>query len=157
MGFVSSASDRAGRRPWRTGRGRALAYARRHWLRLLSVAILLVVVVASVAGVAVVADWDGFPLGLLVGLVGGVLMSAACWFIVEGSGARSYAIGSVAESWTADALARLGPEWRLVHSVPIGDHFDIDHVPIGPPGVFAVETKFTTSPWDFNADRIGRG
>ena len=35
-----------------------------------------------------------------------------------------------------------GEVWRVLHAVPVGDKgSDIDHVLIGPPGVFAINTK----------------
>ncbi len=41
-----------------------------------------------------------------------------------------------------DALDHLGPEWDVLHAVPIGAELpDIDHVIIGPPGVFTVTTR----------------
>ncbi|GAA4038989.1 hypothetical protein GCM10023063_25360 [Arthrobacter methylotrophus] len=39
-------------------------------------------------------------------------------------------------------LQRLGPEWTVLHAVPIGaGTSDIDHVLIGPAGVFTLNTK----------------
>jgi hypothetical protein len=39
-------------------------------------------------------------------------------------------------------LARKDPRWRVLHSVPVGDRgSDIDHLVIGPPGVFSLNTK----------------
>ena len=41
-------------------------------------------------------------------------------------------------------LAQLGPEWTVLHSVPVGrGKSDIDHIAIGPPGVFTINTKFS--------------
>lgn len=42
----------------------------------------------------------------------------------------------------AHRLTALGPAWRVLHSVPVGrGTSDIDHVVIGPPGVFTINTK----------------
>jgi len=39
-------------------------------------------------------------------------------------------------------LRKLGDGWRVLHSVPVGNgNTDIDHVVIGPPGVFTLNTK----------------
>jgi hypothetical protein len=39
-------------------------------------------------------------------------------------------------------LAKLGSDWRVLHAVPVGGKgSDIDHVVIGPPGVFTLNTK----------------
>lgn len=43
----------------------------------------------------------------------------------------------------AAQLARLAPAWRTVHGVPIGeDGADVDHLIVGPAGVFTVSTKY---------------
>ena len=40
------------------------------------------------------------------------------------------------------ALRKLGKGWHVLHSVPVGDRgADIDHVVIGPAGVFTLNTK----------------
>jgi hypothetical protein len=110
---------------------------------------------AFVLAIGVKVGWHGFWLGLLAGLMVGVTASLIGWLVVEASGARSYAVGALAEEWTADELASLGSEWQRVHCVPFGALFDVDHVLLGPSGVFAVETKFTSSPWTFDDQRSG--
>ncbi len=46
------------------------------------------------------------------------------------------------EEEVAKRLRTLGDEWHVLHSVPVGAHdTDIDHVVIGPPGVFTLNTK----------------
>lgn len=55
---------------------------------------------------------------------------------------RAWRIGADAEVEVGRRLSRLGPSWRLLHAVPIGAKgSDIDHVLIGPAGVFTVNTK----------------
>lgn len=55
---------------------------------------------------------------------------------------RSWYAGAVGERHVAWLLQQLGPEWTVLHSVPVGtDGSDIDHVLIGPPGVFTLNTK----------------
>jgi hypothetical protein len=42
----------------------------------------------------------------------------------------------------ARRLAKLGSDWHVLHAVPVGDRgSDIDHVVVGPPGVFTLNTK----------------
>jgi len=42
----------------------------------------------------------------------------------------------------ARELAALGPEWMVLHSVRVGDRgSDIDHLVVGPPGVFPINSK----------------
>jgi hypothetical protein len=54
----------------------------------------------------------------------------------------SWSVGFVGEEATGAELGRLGPDWTVLHSVPIGDRgSDIDHVVIGPAGVYCINTK----------------
>jgi len=55
---------------------------------------------------------------------------------------RAWRIGADGEEAVAVRLAKLGPEWRVLHAVPVGDRgSDIDHVVIGPAGVFTINPK----------------
>ncbi|AEE47543.1 nuclease-related domain-containing protein [Cellulomonas fimi] len=56
---------------------------------------------------------------------------------------RAWRIGAAAEESIGAELERLTPYgWRILHSVPVGaNSSDIDHVLIGPPGVFTVNSK----------------
>ena len=55
---------------------------------------------------------------------------------------RAWRIGADGEQAVAEQLGRLGPEWRVLHAVPVGDRgSDIDHVAVGPAGVFTVNAK----------------
>ncbi|WP_258802305.1 nuclease-related domain-containing protein [Pseudarthrobacter sp. NS4] len=50
--------------------------------------------------------------------------------------------GALGEMAVGGILERLGPEWLVLHAVPVGaGSADIDHVLIGPPGVFTLNTK----------------
>ncbi|WP_437773530.1 nuclease-related domain-containing protein [Arthrobacter sp. KNU40] len=50
--------------------------------------------------------------------------------------------GAVGEINVGHILERLGPEWTVLHAVPVGaGTSDIDHVLIGPAGVFTLNTK----------------
>lgn len=54
-----------------------------------------------------------------------------------------------AEGWTSTDLRKaLGPRWYVVDGVSFGAQGDVDHVVVGPSGVFAVETKYTDSTMD---------
>ena len=55
---------------------------------------------------------------------------------------RAWRIGADGEQAVADQLAKLGPTWRVLHAVRVGEKgSDIDHVVIGPGGVFSVNAK----------------
>ncbi|MGO4435097.1 nuclease-related domain-containing protein [Paenarthrobacter sp. RAF9] len=50
--------------------------------------------------------------------------------------------GALGEIAVGQILERLGPEWTVLHAVPVGaGASDIDHVLIGPGGVFTLNTK----------------
>jgi hypothetical protein len=56
--------------------------------------------------------------------------------------ARPWLIGALGEIEVGRMLAQLGPKWFVRHSVPIGSGTtDVDHLIIGPAGVFAINTK----------------
>jgi Nuclease-related domain len=51
-------------------------------------------------------------------------------------------IGALGERAVGAMLDRLGPDWIVLHSIPVGDgESDIDHLAIGPGGVFTIDTK----------------
>ncbi|HVE45209.1 MAG TPA: NERD domain-containing protein [Acidimicrobiales bacterium] len=58
---------------------------------------------------------------------------------------RAWRIGADGEEKIAVRLAKLAkrdPQWRFLHAVPVGDRgSDIDHLIIGPPGVFTLNAK----------------
>ena len=57
-------------------------------------------------------------------------------------GVEPWAVGFVGEEKVGLELALLDDCWRVLHGVPIGhEGSDIDHVVIGPPGVFTINTK----------------
>jgi hypothetical protein len=57
-------------------------------------------------------------------------------------GAVPWFTGAVGERIVGRELERLGPEWTVLHAVPVGTRdSDIDHVVIGPAGVFTINTK----------------
>lgn len=57
----------------------------------------------------------------------------------------TWELGAVGERLVAAELQRLcqrDPRWRVLHSIPVGTNgSDIDHVIIGPAGVFTLNTK----------------
>ena len=56
--------------------------------------------------------------------------------------ARSWYLGALGEIVVAEKLERLGPAWRVINAVPVGSGgSDIDHVVVGPAGVFTINTK----------------
>jgi hypothetical protein len=55
---------------------------------------------------------------------------------------RLGAAGEIRVGVQLDKLTRRDPRWHTLHSVPVGTRgSDIDHVVIGPGGVFTINTK----------------
>lgn len=55
---------------------------------------------------------------------------------------RAWRIGADGEEAVAAQLTKLGPRWRALHAVPVGAKgSDIDHVLIGPAGVYTLNSK----------------
>lgn len=55
---------------------------------------------------------------------------------------RSWRRGAEGEELVARRLAPLGASWHVLHAVPVGDRdADIDHLVIGPTGVFTINAK----------------
>jgi hypothetical protein len=54
----------------------------------------------------------------------------------------AYRKGAEGEQLVGKQLAKLGPGWHVLHSIPIGSKgTDIDHLVIGPAGSFSLNTK----------------
>jgi hypothetical protein len=76
------------------------------------------------------------------GLVTGGLTAVAMWALDEPPGyITKWGVGAAGEKRTAKALRPLLREgWRVTHDVQ-REHENFDHVLVGPPGVFLLETK----------------
>jgi hypothetical protein len=58
------------------------------------------------------------------------------------AGSHSWYKGALGEIAIGYLLTALGPDWTVLHAVPVGaETADIDHVLIGPAGVFTINTK----------------
>lgn len=56
---------------------------------------------------------------------------------------RAFRLGAKGEEIVGHRLDRMGPAWQVLHSVRVGNKgADIDHVVIGPGGVFTINTKY---------------
>ena len=76
-----------------------------------------------------------------------VLLALGLLFVLERQAGQGRTLdpqrlrrGILGEEAVADVLAGLPSSYWVLHSVPTG-HGDVDHVVIGPTGVFALETK----------------
>ena len=58
--------------------------------------------------------------------------------------ARGWYWGVLGERRVADILSMFGEGWASLHSIPVGTgSSDIDHLVIGPAGVFTINTKYS--------------
>ena len=118
-------------------------YVRAHW-RLLALAVAATAVPVTVA---VLLIPDMFTRGFLLGAaLAGTAGALWCW-VLQATGTTPAMMGDLAEQWTASelrALRRGG--WRTVNHLSLRA-WDIDHVLVGPAGVWVVETKWSSRPW----------
>ncbi|HXQ59492.1 MAG TPA: nuclease-related domain-containing protein, partial [Acidimicrobiales bacterium] len=71
------------------------------------------------------------PVKTFIARVLGVRTQEGAW--------RAGADGEMEVGWQ---LRKLGPDWHVIHAVAVGEkQSDIDHVVIGPAGVFTLNTK----------------
>jgi len=65
--------------------------------------------------------------------------------VVIDEDARGWYWGVLGERRVAERLSALGSQWTVLHSVPIGTGTtDVDHVAIGPSGVYTINTKYSS-------------
>ncbi len=84
--------------------------------------------------------------GLLPLWLGGVLLLGALVGLMlycrrQPALVYGYFKGARGEEMTAGELARLGSEWTVFNGLLLPNGQDIDHVAVGPQGVFVIETK----------------
>ena len=77
--------------------------------------------------------------GLMLGFI--TAISLVGWMIGFNVRAVSYLWGSWGEDDTSAELARLGRDWYVRHGIPNPPYGNFDHVAVGPPGVFVIDTK----------------
>ena len=76
--------------------------------------------------------------------VGTIHVDSATNKVVIDDEAVSWYRGVVGERRVAELLSQLSSEWTVLHSVPVGrGSSDIDHVVIGPAGIFTLNSKYS--------------
>jgi hypothetical protein len=87
--------------------------------------------------------WVGF--GLIVLAFAATLVPAICWVLRGLMRYRDDRLGYLGERFVGDCLEPLKRQgWYVFHDVPCeaaGKKFNIDHVAVGPGGVWTIETK----------------
>ncbi len=133
----------AGRYALHLARKRERAFLGRLGLRVLWAA-------AAYLAIVVLTLWLPFLRSLPVAFRQGGLLVGLGWFIreIQGiAGQGQVRMGGEAERWTSSRFRHMrGMVSQVIDSVSF-EEFDVDHVAVGPNGVFAVETKYTQSEW----------
>lgn len=84
----------------------------------------------------------------LIGFLAAATLATFAWMVFVMSGSYGHSMGRLGEEATADSVAsfrRRLKGWRIVNGISLAGHGDVDHVLIGPGGVFVIESKWTTS------------
>lgn len=135
--------SRAGRYPRSVVWERQWDYARRAWPFL---GATLLIPTIAVAPVVILQQ------GAIRWTLVGASIASGLWLAVLttvlNSGAAGMLMGLSAEEWTADQLRPLRRRgWQVVNGFRLRPKADIDHVAVGRPGVFVVETKWSEDAW----------
>ncbi|MGH9307717.1 MAG: nuclease-related domain-containing protein [Acidimicrobiales bacterium] len=106
------------------------------------------------------SGWSPTTFGFILGVVAASVPWAMWSAVTQTDGSWSWRVGAKAERLTAGALRRLGPRWRFHYDMVFyGGKIDakawitdVDSVAIGPAGVLAVSTKWTSDAVVLSAD-----
>lgn len=87
----------------------------------------------------------------IAGFSAGASAASVVWLValatIEVSGTSTWRMGAAGEQWTGEELVAATPEHvRIVHAVALA-WGDVDHVVVGPGGVWALETKWSSTKW----------
>lgn len=147
---IFESSDRAGAFSRAKARRKQRDYLKGHWKGLTGAWLACTAVIWATSLLAP----SQFFRGLLVGVVAAGYWGLAWGWIIQVTGTGGALIGADAEEWTAQGLRDgAGPGWHVISHFRL-KVWDMDHVLVGPGGVFVLETKWRSEPWDF--DKPGR-
>ncbi len=116
----------------------------------LSVMPILILIVVGTGAILLALPSPLWWRSFLVGFLFASALASLLWFLHVSAGVHVQWLGLMGERATAEAVSRrrmrrLG--WHVVSGLFFDGHGDVDHVLVGPGGVFAVESKWTSSPW----------
>ena len=103
-----------------------------------SVAITVAIAIGLAVWLALGTGWQQTLAAFLLGAY--LTLLTVVWILGFDAHSLTWRWGAVGEEWTADELARLGPDWRVYHDVPDGNG-NWDHIVVGPPCVFVIDSK----------------
>ena len=135
--------QRAGRWARAKARRAQYAYVRASWRRL---SLVVAGALAAPLGMLPLVP-SGFARGLMVGTSTTAVAGLVSFWVVQATGTAPTMMGDQGERWTAQQLRRMRRQgWRVVNHVTLRQ-WDIDHVLVGPGGAYAIETKWSATPW----------
>lgn len=121
-------------------RRRWLAYARRNWRLLLRVGGMLALAIV-LGSIPAMLAYGPFGRGFVIGSLATLCLVFLVWIVADESGALRARSGAVGEQNTAKVLRRLERRgWQVCNDV-FFDGANVDHVAVGPGGVFAIERR----------------
>lgn len=120
-----------------------------------SIAATIAVAIGLAIWLVVGAGWQQTLAAFLLGCY--VTLLFVVWLLGFDAHALTWRWGAAGEEWTAEVLDGLGAEWRVYHDVPDGKG-NWDHIVVGPPCVFVVDSKNLRGPISIREDggRAGR-
>jgi Nuclease-related domain len=134
---------RAGRFARGLARREQQAYLRRNWRLFLGLG------VAALCPSLLILPFlpNAFGRGLIVGASTTAIGGFLAFWVVQATGTAPTMMGDQGEQWTAQELRKLRRRgWRVVNHIMLRQ-WDIDHVLVGPGGLFAIETKWSAKAW----------
>jgi Nuclease-related domain len=92
--------------------------------------------------------WRSYLLGFMTAAILGI----AIWALDMLSGTRNLSLGVMGEQATAKAVLgrRRREGCQLVNGLYFAGHGDVDHLLVGPGGIFVLESKWTTVTWELS-------
>jgi hypothetical protein len=123
---------------------------------------LCMFLVAGLVGIAGVAFLLVLPTPLWIrtfeiGIFLTAMVGAIAWVLHLTTGTHNRYLGKIGEEQTEEAVLgrrRRWNGWRVINGLYFRGHGDIDHVLVGPGGVFVFESKWTSVPWKVDKEGI---
>jgi len=145
--------NRPGERARRNIRAAWLRTVRRNALLWVGLVLILAYCLGLFTVLPMSSTWRAFWIGFAVAAT----LAAFAWMVESLSATHGRSLGKLGEEATADAVlswrqCRKG--WRLVNGIYLAGHGDVDHVLVGPGGVFVIESKWTSNPCHVEDDRV---
>ncbi|MEJ7569392.1 MAG: NERD domain-containing protein [Gaiellaceae bacterium] len=141
-------AGRSGKQIWRANRRRAFRDAWR--LNLFSLALVVGCAIA-------ISYYEGFGELIFAAIIGAMLaIHAFVWTLGGHVGALRWIQGVWGEEATEEELEKLGVGWEVEHDIPRA-RGNWDHIAVSRAGVFALETKWTSSSAAVRGDELRFG